>query len=286
MRKDYTLAEKDHLDEEIAFVEDFWTRRWESHDGVPEADALTGREEYAIMAPLLAGLPRGARILDGGCGLGEWTVFLTDRGFDVVGMDISELTIARLQALFPAYQFTRGDIRATGLTPASFDAYFSWGTFEHFENGPGDCINEAYRVLKPGGLLWVTVPFQNWRILLREASPRYNWRQAYDLKPGYPWPMRFYQWRFTRADLRQELEMRGFTILELIPIHRDQGLQRALVWDFGLTQGTRRFRLAERLLRRLTPTRLVAHMLMAVCRKPVTSPGEIPDVGCSTHGGR
>jgi SAM-dependent methyltransferase len=269
MKKDYTIAEKDYPADEIAFVEDFWTRRWESPAAVPEPGSVASREEYAIMAPLLAGLPRGSRILDGGCGLGEWTVFLTDRGFQVVGMDISELTIARLQALFPGYQFARGDIRATELASASFDAYFSWGTFEHFENGPGDCIDEAYRVLRPGGLLWVTVPFQNWRHLLREASPRYRWNQAYDLKPGYPWPLRFYQWRFTQADLRQELEMRGFTVLELIPIHRDQGLQRTLVWDVGLTQGTRGFRLAERLLRRLIPARLVAHMLMAVCRKPI-----------------
>jgi SAM-dependent methyltransferase len=268
MKKDYTVAEKDHPVEEIAFVEDFWTRRWESPGAVPDPGSVGSREEYRVMAPLLAGLRRGARILDGGCGLGDWTVFLTDQGFQVVGMDISERTIGRLQELFPGYEFSRGDIRATGLASASFDAYLSWGTFEHFENGPGDCINEAYRLLKPGGLLWVTVPFQNWRHLLREASPRYKWQQAYNLKPGAPWPMRFYQWRFTRADLRQELEMRGFTVLNLVAVHRDQGLQRTLAWDFGLTQGTRLFYLAERLLGWLIPTRLVAHMLMAVCRKP------------------
>jgi SAM-dependent methyltransferase len=268
MKKDYTVAETDYPADEIAFVEDFWTRRWESPEAAPDPGSVASREEYQIMAPLLAGLPREGRILDGGCGLGDWTVFLTDRGFKVVGMDISERTIARLQARFPGCQFARGDIRATGLAPASFDAYLSWGTFEHFENGPGDCIAEAYRVLKPGGLLWVTVPFQNWRLLLREASPRYKWYQSYDLEPGYPWPMRFYQWRFTKADLRQELEMRGFKMLQLVPIHRDQGLQRTLIWDFGLSPGTRRLYLAERLLRRLIPSRLVAHMLMAVCRKP------------------
>lgn len=268
MKKDYTVAKKDHPIEEIAFVEDFWTQRWQSLDKFPQPSSVTGRDEYKIMAPYLGGLPRGARILDGGCGLGEWTVFLTDRGFEVVGMDISELTIARLQALLPGYQFTRGDIRATGLPPASFDVYISWGAFEHFESGPGDCINEAYRLLKPGGLLLFSVPFQNWRHILREASPRYRWHEAYNLKLGSPWPMHFYQWRFTLADLRQELEMRGFAILDLIPIHQDQGLQRTLIWDFGMSQGTRRFHLTKGMLRRLIPARLVAHMLMAVCRKP------------------
>ena len=37
MKKDYTVAEKDHPIEEIAFVEDFWTQRWESLDSCPAA---------------------------------------------------------------------------------------------------------------------------------------------------------------------------------------------------------------------------------------------------------
>ena len=53
------------------------------------------------MHSVLSQLPRGSLILDGGCGMGEWTVFLAQQGFDVTGLDISEATIARLGTWFP-----------------------------------------------------------------------------------------------------------------------------------------------------------------------------------------
>jgi SAM-dependent methyltransferase len=270
MKKDYVPADKALGATEIDFVEDFWTQRWESQAAFPPAEAVARREEYRIMLPYLEGLPRGSRILDGGCGLGEWTVFLADQGFEAVGLDISERTIGRLQQNFPQGKFLRRDIRATELEDASFDAYFSWGTFEHFENGPGDCVKEAYRLLKPGGLLFVSVPYQNWRHILRECSPRYRWYEAFDFTPGTPGPMRFYQWRFTQADIRQELEIQGFLVRKFIAIHKDEGWRRTLVWNFHLRPGTRSFALAERLLGRLMPAPLIAHMLMVVASKPAT----------------
>ena len=267
MKKDFVPVDEAMPSAEIDFVEDFWTQRWEKQAEWPPVESVANREEYKLMLPSLERLPRESRILDGGCGLGEWTVFLTQQGFNLVGLDISERTIRRLQQNFPRCKFLCGDIRATEFKEASFDAYLSWGTFEHFENGPGDCINEAYRVLKPGGLLFVSVPFQNWRHILREASRRYHWYEAFDLTPGMPSSMRFYQWRFTKADLRQELEMRGFIVERIMPIHKDEGLRRALVWDLHLRQGTRLSNLAERLLRPLVPAGLVSHMIIAVARK-------------------
>jgi SAM-dependent methyltransferase len=274
MKKDFVPADKDMLAAEIDFVEDFWTQRWESQAALPAPETVTLREEYKIMLPYLKGLPRGCRILDGGCGMGEWTVFLATQGFNTVGVDISERTIRRLQQNFLRGKFLRGDIRATGLEDASFDAYFSWGTFEHFETGLGECINEAYRVLKPGGLLFISVPFQNWRHILREMSPRYRWCEAFDITPGTRCSMRFYQWRFTKADLRQELEMRGFVVEKFMPIHKGEGWRRALVWDVHLRQGTRIFALADRFLGRLLPAPLIAHMIVAVARKSNAGNGD------------
>ena len=280
MKKDYTVIRENTPAEEIAFVEEFWTERWDSRECAPDPGWVARSEEYKIMASFLKSIPAGSRILDGGCGLGDWTVFLTDQGFQVVGLDVSQRTIARLQEIFPNYQFIQGDIRATGFPAASFDAYFSWGTFEHFENGPGDCLKEAYRLLKPGGLLFISVPYQNWRHILREASPRYRWHEAFNLKLGSPCPLRFYQWRFTRADLRQELERQGLMILKMKPIHSPEGARRTLVWDFRLKEGTRVFAAAEMLLCRLIPPSLLSHMLMAVARKTDHGDSQRPDDHC------
>ncbi|MEW6386835.1 MAG: class I SAM-dependent methyltransferase [Thermodesulfobacteriota bacterium] len=272
MKKDYVVVEDRGEPDELAFVEEFWTQRWDQQSSPPSPESVAHRPEMELMLPYLKSLPPGSRLLDGGCGLGEWTVFLARQGFEVVGLDISARTIARLQQLFPRQQFVRGDLRATEFAGASFDAYFSWGTFEHFENGPGECIAEAHRLLKPGGWLFVSVPYQNWRHILREARSRYRWQEGFNLKPG-PLPrLRFYQWRFTKADLRQELEMRGFEVLKLKPLHRQEGVRRALVWDLKLTPETRLFHAGEILLLRLLPGGFIAHMLMAVARKIEAAP--------------
>jgi SAM-dependent methyltransferase len=118
-----------------------------------------------------------------------------------------------------------GDIRSTGFPDATFDAYFSWGVFEHFESGLQDCVREAFRIVKPGGLLFVSVPLDNLRhaILGSLARPR----QAEDR-------LRFYQWRLTRAELARELGIGGFEVLDVQPINKRQGVLRSLHHEFGL----------------------------------------------------
>ena len=82
MKKDYipveTLAEVD----EIKFVEEFWTRKWGEREikGLSEQQfaELEAREELRFMTPYLSGIPSESRILDGGCGLGEWTLYKND----------------------------------------------------------------------------------------------------------------------------------------------------------------------------------------------------------------
>jgi hypothetical protein len=78
VRKDYipvsnrTAAASD----ETAFVERYWADV-KRHDAAPDVSALARRDEYRIIRPYLARLAKGSRVLDGGRGRGEWTVFLS-----------------------------------------------------------------------------------------------------------------------------------------------------------------------------------------------------------------
>ena len=56
----------------------------------------------------------------------------------------------------------QGDILDLKYPDAHFDAYISQGVIEHFEEGPQQALNEAWRVLKPDGLAFITVPYLNW----------------------------------------------------------------------------------------------------------------------------
>lgn len=269
MRKDYIpVVDAAKTADETSFVERHWADVWKKSGKTPDLSALAKRDEYRVMRPYLERLSRGSRILDGGCGLGEWTVFLGEQGFDVVGLDLIPEVVDALKTRFPASQFVRGDIRDTGFEAGSFDACFSWGAFEHFENGIGQCLDEAHRVLKPGGWLFVTVPFQNWRHVFRDARPLQHWDDGFDPSTGYRQPHRFYQWRFTRPELQRELELHGFRAERVTPIHKQSGVGRWLQWDFPIFRtNSRPYFLARRGFAAVMPAAYISHMILAVAER-------------------
>lgn len=270
MRKDYIAGGHSGSSDETAFVEQFWTRNWQVAGGGIESrtthfqktlDRFKFKSEWRLMRRYLRTLNQGARILDGGCGTGEWCVFLNNLGYNTVGMDISRETVAKLDSIFPDGEFVHGDIRDTAQPDASFDAIYSWGTFEHFEIGLHPCIDEAFRLLRPGGLLFITVPFDSAGLSLTclfDSSPT---------KPPLEAP-RFFQWRLTRKELAFELTAGGFEVLATKPIHRRQSVVRMLHHGFGLNYDAKIVRLIGLVVGLALPRSLAGHMLMAVARKP------------------
>lgn len=260
LRKDYLTDNSTANSDESAFVEEFWTRVWD-HQGGPQSSPinLSRKDEYRVIAPYLHSLPASAKIMDGGCGLGEWVMALTKKGYDMVGMDISRRTVEQLCSIFPESGFVHGDIRKTEYPEASFDAYYSWGVFEHFEAGPGDCIREAWRILKPGGLLFISVPLDNLRQSVIGAFAA--------ARPHAP-EDRFYQYRFTRSELAREITLNGFELVSLHPIHKRQGVLRALHHELGMPYRWLLTRGLSVVLAPFVPGWWIAHMMLAVARKP------------------
>jgi len=258
MRKDYTADTQVDAAPETAFIERYWTDIWNSL-GDPKArlGRVVRQPEFRF---LQRSLPPSGAVLDGGCGMGEWTVHLARQGYRAVGLDISATTVATLTRLFPEAEFAVRDIRATEFADASFDAYFSWGVFEHFEEGLQRCIAEAMRVLKPGAPLLISVPFDNARLRwLRRNQP-----PAPAMAPA---GSRFYQWRLTESELRTELERGGFKVEAVAPIHKRQGLMRSLHHELGLPYG-RVVQALATMLSPVIPGSVFGHMLIAVARKP------------------
>jgi cyclopropane fatty-acyl-phospholipid synthase-like methyltransferase len=69
-----------------------------------------------------AGLPKGSRILDVGCGNGLPATRELALSHEVTGVDISEEQIVRASANVPTATFIRGDVREVDLLVAAFDA--------------------------------------------------------------------------------------------------------------------------------------------------------------------
>jgi SAM-dependent methyltransferase len=265
MRKDYVEVTEVDVESEAAFQERYWTEIWQ--DGaVPTVNVqrMSLRDESRVMLPWLKGLPKGARLFDGGCGFGEWTRFLTQAGYPTLGFDISRQTIARLKEAFPDADFAVGNIEDTGQPAKSFDGYFSWGVFEHFEGGMQGCLAEAHRILKTGGLLFLSVPFDNLRMAMQESG------RPLPKSPEAMARQRFYQYRLTRQEFAREIACAGFEVLEVKPIHKNQGVVRLLNNAFGVPYQVLPTRVLGRALASLIPATWIAHMILAVGRKRIS----------------
>lgn len=97
----------------------------------------------------------GGRLLDLGCGTGAVLQELTARG-RAVGIDSSPLALS-LSRQRGLQGLIRGDAQAMPFRSESFDAVVSLDLFEHLPSDRAG-IAEAFRVLRPGGILVLAVP--------------------------------------------------------------------------------------------------------------------------------
>jgi ubiquinone/menaquinone biosynthesis C-methylase UbiE len=106
-----------------------------------------------------------AWILDVGCGTGRHALELARRGFDIVGLDLSESMVAqgrdRAREEELDVSFVVADARALPFAEAFRAALILCeGGFSLLESDAGDraIIENVARVLKPGGRLLMTAP--------------------------------------------------------------------------------------------------------------------------------
>jgi len=104
--------------------------------------------------------PPGARVLEAGCGLGGWLNRFKRSGFDAHGVDFVASAVERLLRFDPTLQVSVQDCTRMAFPDHSFEVYFSLGVIEHLEEGPAPFLKEALRVLKPGGVGLISVPFR------------------------------------------------------------------------------------------------------------------------------
>jgi SAM-dependent methyltransferase len=162
----------------------------------------------------LANLPKVGLIVDAGCGVARWPIYLRRRGYRVFGLEWSHDACVIAKATDPGLGVARADVRNAPLADASVDAVLSLGVVEHDEAGPMAALREARRILKPGGLLVLAVPYNNpvRRLLVNPALNYMNRRRR-----RASWKLGFAEYRFSRREVRRFLEHCGFDVLSMHP---------------------------------------------------------------------
>jgi ubiquinone/menaquinone biosynthesis C-methylase UbiE len=223
----------------------------------------------------------GDRVLDMGCGGGRHAFALFRRGADVTAFDMDAAELKDVAGMFAAMQeagevplgatarAVRGTAYALPFEDHSFDRIIAAEVLEHL---PQDerAMAELFRVLKPGGLIAVTVPRWGPELLCWALSSRYH-----EVEGGHV--------RIYRGDeLRRRLADAGLTPVDAHHTHAlhapywwlkcavgvDDGdhplvkaYHRLLVWD--MMKKPRLTQLAERLLNPVVGKSLVVYL-----RKP------------------
>jgi 2-polyprenyl-3-methyl-5-hydroxy-6-metoxy-1,4-benzoquinol methylase len=113
--------------------------------------------EYIALADRVAA-DRPGRVLDWGCGWGQVTILLRERGLDVESFDyrpdVDGVEVVPLER-YPEQPVTlSSEPVALPYETGEFDAVLSCGVLEHVQD-PGASLDELRRVLKPGGRLYV-----------------------------------------------------------------------------------------------------------------------------------
>ncbi len=108
--------------------------------------------EKPMMKNLLPDLS-GKRVLLVGCGTGEESSLLEECGVGkIVGIDLSEKSIALARKMYPRHDFIVCDMHSLAFKDATFDFVYSSLSI-HYSKEPEKVYGEIYRVLKDGGRL-------------------------------------------------------------------------------------------------------------------------------------
>jgi ubiquinone/menaquinone biosynthesis C-methylase UbiE len=103
----------------------------------------------------LLGNIKGRKILDAGAGTGRLALRLQKLGAEVTALDISGKMLAELNKKNTSIVTVAGDAEALPFEAETFDFVIAAFLIVHFKD-PARFFDEAYRVLKDGGVLVVT----------------------------------------------------------------------------------------------------------------------------------
>jgi len=184
---------------------------WRVEGKTVSAEACRGEMIHDVLPRYL---PRDGLIVDAGCGTAKWPIYLRQQGYRCLGVEISRDACRMAQEIDPGLALVQADTRHMPLRPASVDAVLSLGVVEHDETGPLEGLREIRRLLKPGRLLVLAVPFNN---LLRRVLVNHLQRHVDRRRRRLGMSLGFAEYRFTRREVRRFLRRAGFEPLAVYP---------------------------------------------------------------------
>lgn len=178
-----------------------------SHQFLANSAQSVSSRQVAFLAAVLqdyfAAPASEIKVLDWGCGKGQITYLLQNRGFDVTSCDIksekADSTFGQEVPIIEAKQISVVPLHHPSALPfqnQTFDCVVSFGVLEHVHSDIAS-LHEIRRILKPGGIFFVTLlPYV------------FSWGQAVARLRGITYHDRLYN----RRQLRQLAKIAHFEV--------------------------------------------------------------------------
>lgn len=104
---------------------------------------------------------QSGRLLDVGCGNGDFLLQISRQGFEVYGLDVSpescRLTRSRLNLDGDTVRILNQSVMECNLAEHYFEVITLWHVFEHLSN-PGKALDKLHRLIKTDGVLVIEIP--------------------------------------------------------------------------------------------------------------------------------
>ncbi len=122
---------KKHEGEKLDFLDDLWINKYEK---------------------IINSIPRGS-VLDLGCGIGQYSKYFLNKGFDVISADISVSALNKLKETIENANIVKLDMSKTlNFNDNTFDLFFANLSIHYFDKSTTEkLIDEIKRILKNGG---------------------------------------------------------------------------------------------------------------------------------------
>ncbi len=134
-------------------IRDYYEDLWQRLPDELEPPSFARRSSF-----LLKELRPGDRVLDVGCGTGEFTARMAQAGARAIGVDVAEAALERARARHPELDFRL--VPFDGPLPFednSFEVVWAGEVIEHVAD-TARWLSEVRRVLAPGGRLLISTP--------------------------------------------------------------------------------------------------------------------------------
>ncbi|WP_153110285.1 class I SAM-dependent methyltransferase [Propionivibrio limicola] len=223
---------------------------------------LVRDKSLRLLAKLNGGVASQLNVADIGCGTGMQAQLWAQRGHKVFGLDVNapliEIARHRAEDASLAIQFDVGSATELPYPDTSMDVALLPELLEHVADWQG-CLNEATRILKPGGLLYLSTT--NWLCPIQ---------QEYSL-PLYSWYPGFLKRRYERLAVTTRPEIANyckypavnwFSFYSLSAYLRERGFHSLDRFDMIETEGRGiPVRVALSLFKAIPPLRFIGQVL-------------------------